>query len=254
MNPLVGLLQDRLCLVTGAGRGNGRALALGLAAAGARLIATDIDGGAAEGTATELRRAGHTAWSMPLDVSDRAACAALAERVRVDIGNIDILVNNAGVLLRGRIGEPELGPAWDRSFAVNVDGPFNMVSAFVPQLRQTRGAVVNVGSILSYISSPTTAAYAATKGAVLQLTKALASELAPAGIRVNGIAPGMIDTAMSGDIIADPARLAGFMRHVPMARVGQPEELVGAVLFLASPMSSYVTGVMLPVDGGFLTL
>jgi NAD(P)-dependent dehydrogenase (short-subunit alcohol dehydrogenase family) len=175
-------------------------------------------------------------------------------RIAEGIGAVGIVVNNAGVLLRGGISDSATDSNWDRTIAVNVNGPFNIVSAFLPQLRQTQGAIINIGSIQSFVAAPNSSAYTASKGAVLQFTKALAAELAPDGIRVNGIAPGIIATPMTESTRADQAKLEGFLRHVPMRRVGQPEELAGAAVFLASPLASYITGAMLPVDGGFLTI
>lgn len=249
-----GILKQRLALVTGAGQGNGKAIALGMAAAGARLVVADINVATANEAAGEIRRNGGEAWGFALDVSDRDACGSLAKRVEDEIGAIGILVNNAGVLCRGGMSDSASTSNWDRTIAVNVNGPFNVVSAFLPQLRQTKGAIINIGSIQSFVAAPNSPAYTASKGAVLQFTKALASELAKDGIRVNGIAPGIIATAMSESTRADQAKLDGFLRHVPMGRVGQPEELVGAAVFLACPAASYITGVMLPVDGGYLTM
>ena len=135
---------------------------------------------------------------------------------------------------------------------VNLGGVKTMVRALLPQLRKTRGRIVNLGSIMSISAGPGLGAYAASKGAVLQLTKALAHDLAPDGIRVNAIAPGVIATPMTTVTRENPQAIGRFMAHTPLGRVGEPEELVGPVLFLASDMSSYVTGALLPVDGGYL--
>jgi NAD(P)-dependent dehydrogenase (short-subunit alcohol dehydrogenase family) len=169
-----------------------------------------------------------------------------------DHGEVSILVNNAGILLRGSVDRDAADDEWDRTLQVNVTGTYNMVRAFLPALKQTKGTIVNLGSIQSFVSTPNSAAYTASKGAVLQLTKALAVELAQSGIRVNAIAPGFIETPMTEATRSDPDRLKALLAHTPMRRVGQPDELAGAVIFLASPASSYVTGVMLPVDGGYL--
>jgi NAD(P)-dependent dehydrogenase (short-subunit alcohol dehydrogenase family) len=248
------VLKGRIALVTGAGQGNGKAIALGMAQAGARVMIADLNGTTSEATAREIKATGSQSAGFALDVSDRAACLALADRIAKEVGPLEILVNNAGVLFRGALVEAESASHWDRTMSVNVNGPFNVTSAFLPQLRQTRGCIINIGSIQSFIAPPNTAAYSVSKGAVLQLTKALAAELAPHGVRVNGIAPGIIATAMSEVTRSDTAKLEGFLRHVPMGRVGHPEELAGAAVFLASPHASYITGVMLPVDGGFLTV
>lgn len=247
-------LNGRLALVTGSGHGNGAALAAGLAHANARVVVADIDEAAAAATAAEIRRAGGQAWSYPIDVSDPAACAALAERVGADVGMLDILVNNAGILLRGPFDAPEAAAQWHKTLAVNVNGPFNMTQAFLPSLKASRGVIVNVASIQSFVGAPASAAYATSKGAVAQFTRTLSLELAAFGIRVNAVAPGMFETAMSAASRTDPGRLEPFLRHVPLGRTAQPEELVGPVLFLASDAASYVTGVVLPVDGGYLVV
>jgi NAD(P)-dependent dehydrogenase (short-subunit alcohol dehydrogenase family) len=138
--------------------------------------------------------------------------------------------------------------------AVNVDGAFNVTWAFADQLRRTHGTVVNVASINSFTAPAGSGVYPVSKGALAQLTRALAVELAPDGVRVNAIAPGIIATAMAEPTIADPKRLEAFLTHVPMKRVGQPEELVGPTVFLCSDAASYVTGAILAVDGGFLAV
>lgn len=245
-------LDDRIAVVTGAGQGNGRAIALGLAAAGAAVAVSDIDPETAERTAAEIEAAGGRAFASAVDVSDRQACLRFAEETRAHFGDAAILINNAGINHRTPIGDENFERDWDAQFRINVDGTRNMVLAFLGQLRATRGSIVNLGSIMSFTAGPGASAYAATKGAIAQFTKGLAHDLAPDGVRVNAIAPGVIATAMTEVTRADPARIGRFMAHTPMGRVGQPEELVGPVVFLVSDMASYVTGAVLPVDGGYL--
>ena len=165
-----------------------------------------------------------------------------------------MLVNNAGIIRRVAIDDPDYDRHWLETLTVNVTGMKNVTRALLPQLRKTKGRIVNLGSINSFATGPRATTYTASKGAVLQFTRALAAELAPEGIRVNGIAPGVIDTPMTEATRSDPAAIGRFMAHTPMGRTGKPEELIGPVLFLASDMSSYVTGAMLPVDGGYLTV
>lgn len=248
------MLTGRLALVTGAGRGNGAAIAAGLAHAGAAVVVTDIDPDAADATRAAIVASGGTAWSMPLDIADAQACRRVADRVAAECGALSILVNNAAILLRGRLTEPDAAERWSRTLDVNVQGPFNVTMTLLPALRQTRGTVINIGSIQSFIAPAGSAAYSVSKGALAQFTRALAVELAEDGVRVNAIAPGIIETEMSAATRADPARLAQFLSHVPLRRVGQPSELAGPVVFLASDAASYVTGVILPVDGGYLTV
>lgn len=248
------LLAGKRALVTGAGQGNGRAIALGLAAHGADIVASDIDLAGAERTAADLRGSGSKALAFRLDVTDAAACHALAQTVARDIGEVSILINNAGIIIREGLDSPRAAENWRRVLDVNLTGVFNVTHAFLPTLRKTRGAIVNLGSIASFVGVGDTLGYAPSKGGVKLLTQALARDLARDGIRVNAIAPGVIETAMTEVTRNDPARLAGFVGRTPLGRVGQPEELVGPVVFLVSEMASYVSGVTLPVDGGFLAV
>jgi NAD(P)-dependent dehydrogenase (short-subunit alcohol dehydrogenase family) len=248
------LLAGKRALVTGAGQGNGRAIALGLAAHGADIVASDIDLAGAERTAADLRASGSKALAFRLDVTDAAACHALAQTISRDIGEISILINNAGIIIREGLDSPRAAENWRRVLDVNLTGVFNVTHAFLPTLRKTRGAIVNLGSIASFVGVGDTLGYAPSKGGVKLLTQALARDLARDGIRVNAIAPGVIETAMTEVTRNDPARLAGFVGRTPLGRVGQPEELVGPVVFLVSEMASYVSGVTLPVDGGFLAV
>lgn len=247
-------LDSRLAVVTGAAQGNGRAIALGLAEAGADVVIVDVNADLAAKTVAEIRRLGRRAWSFELDISDREACEDCAEAVARDAGNVSILVNNAGILRRGPVDAPDALEAWRATMSINVDGAFHMVRAFLPALRHSKGTIINLGSIQSFIATPNSAAYTASKGAIMQLTRALAAELARDEIRVNGIAPGFMETAMTKFALSSPERMQALLAHVPMRRVGQPSELVGAVVFLASAASSYITGVMLPVDGGYITV
>jgi NAD(P)-dependent dehydrogenase (short-subunit alcohol dehydrogenase family) len=248
------ILAGKRALVTGAGQGNGRAIALGLAAHGADIVASDIDLAGAERTAADLRASGSKALAFRLDVTDAAACHALAQTISRDIGELSILINNAGIIIREGLDSPRAAENWRRVLDVNLTGVFNVTHAFLPTLRKTRGAIVNLGSIASFVGVGDTLGYAPSKGGVKLLTQALARDLARDGIRVNAIAPGVIETAMTEVTRNDPARLAGFVGRTPLGRVGQPEELVGPVVFLVSEMASYVSGVTLPVDGGFLAV
>lgn len=246
------VLADRLALVTGAGQGNGRAIARGLARAGARIVVTDLDEGNARAVAAEIEAAGGRALAYRLDVTSAEACRALAQVVAEEAGAIDILVNNAGIIIREGLDSPQAAVNLERTLGVNVMGSFHPVQAWLGALRATRGVVINVASIASSAGIPHSVGYSPSKGAVKLMTQALAVELAKDGIRVNAIAPGVIETPMTSYTREAPERLDRFMQRTPMARVGQPEELVGPVVFLASAMASYVTGATLPVDGGFL--
>ena len=247
------LLKGKLALVTGAGGGLGSAISLGFAREGARVIVADIDPSRADATAERIRAAGGEAWSVALDVCDRAAVQACAADLEGRIGSIDMLVNNAGISGRARSDDPQATEVWDRLIEVNLQGLFNVTHAFVPALKKTRGCIVNLSSIVAFVSGISSAGYVASKGAVRSLTQVLARELAPFGVRANAVAPGLMLTEMVAPQLAVPGGTDWYMKRAPMARGGEVEEIVGPVVFLCSPMASYVNGVVLPVDGGFLS-
>lgn len=246
-----GRLQGKTALVTGAGSGIGEGIAHGMAKAGARVVAVDIDGAAAKRTMTAIGgHAGHYAC----DVTDRAACDALAATVHRDIGAVSVLVNNAGIIRRGKVDDATARADWDATLAVNLDGPYNVTTAFLVHLRETKGAVINIGSIQSFVALPNSAAYTTSKGGVRALTKALAIELSPLGIRVNAIGPGMIATPLNAKARQNPDYMKNFTGRIPIGRIGTPDDIAGPAVFLASDLACYITGVTLPVDGGYLSL
>jgi NAD(P)-dependent dehydrogenase (short-subunit alcohol dehydrogenase family) len=246
---LAGLLDGRIALITGAGSGIGEAIVRAMAGAGARVVAVDIDRDTVARTAEAI---GGNTGAYVCDVSDRAQCDTLAAAVRREIGAISILVNNAGIIRRGTVMEPNARQDWDATLAVNLDGPYNMVTAFLDPLRETKGAIINIGSIQSFVALPNSAAYTASKGGVRLLTKALAIELSPLGIRVNAIGPGFVATPLNERARENPAYMANFEGRIPIGRIGTPEDIAGPAVFLTSDMARYITGVTLPVDGGYL--
>ncbi|MBT5107953.1 MAG: glucose 1-dehydrogenase [Rhodospirillaceae bacterium] len=249
------LLQGHIALVTGAGSGIGQGVAVGYAAEGARVICVDInEAGAAETTAM-IAKAGGDASSYELDVTDAAACGALAETVERDIGQVSVLVNNAGVVRRAPITSKTAVQDWADVLAVNIHGVFNVTHAFLGALKARKGRIINLGSIQSFVHTPNSVAYTTSKGAVRNFTTGLAAELGPDGVRVNAIGPGLIQTPLNKATIHEGAEIYdNFMRHTPMKRPGTPADIVGPAVFLASDLSQYVTGVTLPVDGGYLTV
>lgn len=247
-----GLLQGRLALITGAAAGIGRAIAWHYARAGARVILVDRQAEPCQSMVAHIRQAGGEAWAYSLDITDIPACQALAGEVGQQIGALDILVNNAGIIIRAGLDTPDVHDKFRQVFDVNVMGGFNVLHAFLPALRQTRGNVINIASGAAFIAQPGCIGYSSSKAAVKMLTQSMAVDLGADGIRVNAIAPGVIETAMTEATRADTRRLEGFLRRTPQGRLGQPDEIAAPAVFLASSMASYINGVTLPVDGGML--
>jgi NAD(P)-dependent dehydrogenase (short-subunit alcohol dehydrogenase family) len=249
MKPVL-LLEGKLALVTGAGRGIGRAIAVAFADAGARVVITDISDAACAETRAAVEATGASAWTFALDVTDAQACTRLAADVQREIGDLQVLVNNAGLMVRETVDSPRVHDAVRRLMEVNYFGTFNALHAFVPALRRTRGCVINIASGAALTGLPGCVGYSPSKGAVKMLTQAMAADLGKDGIRVNAIAPGVIETAMTESTRNDPQRLGRFMARIPAGRLGRPDEIAGPAVFLASDLSSYVNGITLPADGG----
>ena len=245
-------LDGKVALVTGASRGLGRAMALGLAEAGADVAVVSRTKEALESVAEEIRALGRRGLVVRADVTDRDEGTDMVRRTMEAFGRIDILVNNAGTSFRAAAeGYPE--EAWDRVMAVNLKGVFLCCQAVGRvMIVQRRGKIINIGSLLSEIGVPLTPAYAASKGGVRQLTKALAVEWAQYNIHVNAIGPGYFRTELTDALQKDEERAAWILSRTPMGRWGVPEDLKGPVVFLASDASDFITGQMLYVDGGWL--
>lgn len=246
------LLKGKIALVTGAGRGLGAAIAAGLAEHGACLILTDRDGKAAGKGADAIRDKGHEAESHALDITDRAAVKAFAADVLDRHGRLDILVNNAGIAGRAAFDTPEVETVWDDIMAVNLQGTFNVSHALVPSLKAGKGCIVHLCSVAGFVAGGSTAGYVVSKGAVRSLTQVMARDLAPHGIRVNAVAPGIMMSQMAIAQLNRPGGADWFTGRVMMKRIGETHEVVDPIVFLASSMASYITGTILPVDGGFL--
>ncbi|MGJ7565878.1 SDR family NAD(P)-dependent oxidoreductase [Variovorax sp. GB1R11] len=250
--PQIPVFDGAVAVITGAASGIGRATALSFSARGARVALIDVDEDALAVTTADIHAQGGTALAFDASVADEQAMLDVAAEVRRVFGHCDVLVNNAGVLLRGSFAGADAPAQWRRTLDVNLSGAFYASRAFLPLLQAGGGCIVNVASIHSCVAVENSAAYTASKGGLKQLTQALALELAPMGIRVNAVAPGSIATAMTAVTRADVASTSKFLERVPLARVGEVTDVVNAVQFLASDLASYITGVTLPVDGGYL--
>lgn len=248
------MMQDKRVLVTGAGRGLGATIAQGFAREGASVIVADLDPALARASAQAIAAAGGRAIDAALDVTDAEAVRAFAAECEARHSAIDVLVNNAGISARAPFDDPQTPQIWERVMNVNLQGTFNVTHAFVEQLKARRGAIVNLCSIVAYGCGISTAGYVVSKGGVRSFTEVLARDLAPHGVRVNAVAPGLMETEMTAGQRAQAHGTDWYMRRAPMARAGRADEIVGPVLFLASDMASYVNGVVLPVDGGYLAV
>lgn len=245
-------LHGKVALVTGASRGLGQAMAVALARAGADLVVTDSRGQLHE-TVRLTSAFGRRIVSVSADLQrgEEAVDAIVAGYSGV-VPGIDILVNNAGTIARSDFEQLSLDD-WQRLMTVNLTVPFLLSQRVVGFMKQQgRGKIIHVASLLSFQGGIRVAAYTASKGGLAQLTKAMANELAPNGIQVNAIAPGYMETENTRPLREDPARHDAILSRIPAGRWGRPDDLAGAVVFLASPASDYVNGHVLVVDGGWL--
>lgn len=250
------LLKGHRAVVTGGASGIGAAISEGYAGEGAEVIILDHNTTAADATAKAIRDAGGTVHVIALDVTDKARCDATAAKIAADLGDISILVNNAGINRRTPMtGDKEaVIKDWEDIVNVNIKGVFNVTHAFLEQLRKTKGRVVNIGSIQSFVHVrwPNSAAYTTSKHGVLGFTRSLAAELGPDGVRVNAIGPGLIETPLNEETRKNNPRVVEmFLEHTPLSRTGKPADIVGPAIFLASDLSAYVTGGIIMADGGF---
>ncbi|PSQ83452.1 MAG: 2-deoxy-D-gluconate 3-dehydrogenase [Bacteroidetes bacterium QS_1_65_9] len=244
-------LDGKCALVTGASRGLGRGMAEALAEAGADVVCASTSEGGTDATAAAVRETGQAAWQVAADLGDRAALDALTREVNDKAGAIDILVNNAGTIRRHPATEFPTDD-WDTVLKVNLDAVFLLSRHFGKRMiERGRGKIINVASLLSYTGGITVPAYTASKHGVAGLTKALANEWAEKGVQVNAIAPGYFRTDNTKPLREDEKRAEAITERIPAGRWGEPEDLAGAVVFLASPASAYVNGHVLIADGGF---
>ena len=251
----MGRVAGKVALVSGAGGGIGGAGAAALAREGAAVLCTDIDAAAAEATASHIRDGGGQAAAQALDVRDRAAVDRAVAAAVQQFGRLDILVECAGISHRGNFLDLDAA-VWERIIAVNLTGMFQLGQAAARQMvaQGDGGSIINVTSQLAEVARPERAAYIASKGGGRSLTHAMAVDLAAHGIRVNAIAPGPTLTGLTRASYTDPEARRATEALIPLGRLGQPDDLAGAVLFLASDESRWVTGSTLTVDGGYLAI
>ncbi len=246
-------LGGRVAVVTGAARGIGREYARALTAAGAAVVVADVDAEGASGTVAAIEEDGGAALAVTVDVTDEASVEALADATLEHFGGVDVLVNNAAIwggLRPGPMTEVPLED-WTRVMTVNVTGVWLVSRAFVPSLAEREGAIVNQSSIGAYMGGPNVTHYATSKGAVNALTRAMARDLGPMGVRVNAIAPGQIANEATLSVVS-AERLEAMTRQQCLQRAGGTDDLTGPLLFLCSDAARFMTGQVLVVDGGLV--
>jgi len=243
-------LENQIAVVTGAGRGIGRAIALKFAAVGANVVCVSRTAENSEKVAQEVRGLGRQAWAMAVDVADARGVKAAAEKVMADCGRVDILVNNAGVTRDGllmRMSDED----WDTVMDTNLKGAFHFTREFFRVFaKQRAGRIINISSVVGLIGNPGQSNYAASKAGLIGFTQSVAKELASRSVTANVIAPGFIETDMTSDLNADLK--ANILKMIPMGKFGTGDDIAGAALFLAGPDGRYITGQVLTVDGGMV--
>lgn len=243
-------LANQVAVVTGAGRGIGRAIALKFAVAGADVACVSRTVENSEKVAAEIRALGRKAWAVAVDVSDAKAVAAAAEKILADAGRVDILVNNAGITRDGlimRMSEED----WDIVLNTNLKGAFSFTKAFTRTLlKQRSGRIINIASVIGLIGNAGQCNYAASKAALFGFTKSIAREFGSRGITANAIAPGFIETDMTA--VLDEKMKTALLEKIPLNSLGKAEDIAEAALYLAGPGGRYVTGQVLTVDGGMV--
>jgi len=245
-------LAGRAAIVTGGRRGIGRAIALALAEAGADVVLGDrvVDDGELEAVAAEIKKRGRRSLAIQADITQKADVDSLVQKTLAELGSIDILVNNAAMNIRAPLLELN-EEGWDKVINTDLKGYYLCSQAAGKiMVQQKRGNIINIASTAAMYTAPEMGAYCIAKAGVVMLTRILAVELAEHNIRVNAVAPSLVKTKFSQPLWADPKTLREIESEIPLARLAEPEDIVGSVLFLASDASAYITGHTIVVDGG----
>jgi len=248
MTTVMNMLQDEICLVTGASRGIGQAIALALGAAGATVVGTATSDSGAENITNYLKDKGMTGVGMALDVTQDNSVTQVTEAINSQYGPVSVLVNNAGITRDGLLMRMK-DEDWDAVLDTNLKSVYRVTKACLRGMTKARkGRVINIASVVAASGNPGQCNYAAAKAGMLGFTRSLAQELGGRGITVNGVAPGFIDTDMTRAL--NDEQRNQLLQHIPLGRLGQPDDIAAVVVFLASPGAAYITGATVHVNGG----
>lgn len=246
-------LTDKVAIVTGARRGIGKAIALKLAEGGAKVVVADLDKEECENVVKEIEGFGGKGLALKLDVTKEEEIIEAIKKVKEKFGRIDILVNNAGIFIQKELDQMDTSKI-DKILAVNLRGVILCTKYVLPEMKKNRyGKIINIGSIAGFVGFELSSIYCATKGALVNMTKELAAELGKYKINVNTVAPGVIETAMTKDLLKNENVKTAILGNIPYGRIGKPGDIANTAAFLASDESEYITGHTIVVDGGWLT-
>ena len=246
-------LKNKVAIITGSRRGIGKAIALALAKAGANVVVSDINLDDCNKVVEEIKAINGNALAVKADVSNPEDVSQMINLTTEKFGKVNILINNAGIYMQKSFTDVT-EQDFDRILNINLKGVFLCSKAAVPEMiKQGKGKIINIASIAGQVGFADSSAYCASKGAVINITRELALELAQYKINVNAIGPGVIETDMTKDLLEDKATKETLLANIPLSRIGKPEDIANAALFLASDNSDYITGITLFVDGGWLT-
>lgn len=246
-------LKNKVAIITGARRGIGKAIVLKLAENGAKVVVTDIDQDECEQVVKEVEKLGGQGLALKLDVTDEENIKKVIQLTKEKFGRIDILVNNAGIFVQEELDKMDTSEI-DKILSIDLRGVILCIKNIIPEMKEQKyGKIVNIASIAGFVGFELSSVYCAAKGGVVNMTRELALDLGKYQINVNAVAPGVIETDMTKDLLADENIKTALLSKIPYARVGQPDDIAKAVTFLASDESEYITGHTIVVDGGWLT-